>query len=416
MVAHAQSVKALWNSTSGHPSGLIQYSDGNLAGIAGNLIYELTPGGKEAGSSAYTNGNLILSNPLVLASDGNFYGTAYPDFNTGGAIVKVTPEGQFTTLYTFCSLRNCADGWGAEGALVQGYNGNLYGATAFGGTGKYCTEQMGCGTIFEISMSGKFRVLYEFCSLANCADGATGGPLTLGTDGNFYGTAGWSNEVNGTYGSFFRWNRTGGLTTLYQFTDPSGGEFPSGVIEGSDGNFYGTTVYGGAYSGGTAFKISPSGQETTLYNFCAQQNCSDGIYPRAGVVQGTDGNFYGTASGFGPYGQTYGALFQLTPAGGYTVLHTFCSTSGCVDGDYPEQGLIQHTDGNFYGTTSAGGDIQCGCGVVYSLSMGLGPFVKPNPVFGKVGQTVKILASHLTGTTRVTFDGVHRRLQWSPIR
>lgn len=406
-VMQAQTVKALWDSTSYNPGGLVEYTNGNIAGVASSVFFELTPSGKEVNSSTYTGG-LSLGNPLLLASDGNFYGAAYPSFGTGGSIVKITPQGQFTTIYTFCSLKNCADGWNVTGQLVEGYNGNLYGTTVEGGTGKYCNLQnlpSGCGTIFEITTSGKLKGLYEFCSLANCADGTGGSPLTLGTDGNFYGMASSNHEVNVTYGSFFRWNPASGLTTLYEFTDPTVGEFPSAVIQASDGNFYGTTVYGGAYSGGTVFKITPSGEETTLHNFCALQNCSDGIYPRAGVIQGTDGNFYGTASGEGGLSLTDGAIFQLTAAGVYTVLHTFCQTTGCADGYYPQQPLIQHTDGSFYGTTSKDG-FGCGCGVVYGLTMGLGPFVKTNPGFGKIGQSVNIFGNGLGGATSVTFNGV----------
>jgi uncharacterized repeat protein (TIGR03803 family) len=153
---------------------------------------------------------------------------------------------------------------------------------------------------------------------------------------------------------------------------------------------------------GTVFKITPGGTLTTLYSFCSQTDCTDGMSPYAGLVQATDGNLYGTtSSGGGPY-LDYGTVFKITPGGTLTTLYTFCSQSGCADGEEPEAGLVQGTDGNFYGTTPVGG--ANGDGTVFSLSVGLGPFVKTQPTSGEMGVAVKILGTSLTGATKVMFN------------
>jgi len=148
---------------------------------------------------------------------------------------------------------------------------------------------------------------------------------------------------------------------------------------------------------------------TTLYTFCSQSDCADGSGPSAPLIQGTDGNFYGTTTfGGNTSGGTatgWGTIFQITPNGTLTTLYTFCSESGCADGGRSFAALVQVTDGNFYGTTSVYGTDPSHSGTVFSLSMGLAPFVKTLPTSGKVGAAVKILGTDLTGTTGVTFNG-----------
>jgi uncharacterized repeat protein (TIGR03803 family) len=163
---------------------------------------------------------------------------------------------------------------------------------------------------------------------------------------------------------------------------------------------YGTTVGGGAHARGTVFKITPSGTLTTLYSFCSQSGCTDGGHPLAGLVQATDGNLYGTTAGIGDVGA--GTVFKVTPGGTLTTLYSFCSQSGCTDGDDPTAGLFQATNGNFYGTTYSGGGAADG--TVFSLFVGLGPFVETQPTSGRVGEAVKILGTGLTGAVRVTFN------------
>jgi uncharacterized repeat protein (TIGR03803 family) len=323
---------------------------------------------------------------LVLAGNGNLYGTTTRGGTNGGygTVFKITSSGMLTTLHSF----DGTDGEGPNAGLVQGISGNFYGTTTTGGSG--CPS--GCGTIFEITPSGVLTTLQNF----DLTDGAASyAPLVQGTDGNFYGTT----TAGGThsFGTVFKITPAGTLTTLYSFGGPDGDYPAAALVQGADGNFYGTTVYGGTANYGTVFKITPSGTLTTLYSF----NGQDGAYPWAVWIQATDGNFYGTTTQGGANGD--GAIFAMTPGGALTTLHSFDST----DGTFP-YGLAQATDGSFYGTTYEGGTSNAclyGCGTVYNLSVELGPFVKTVPTSGKVGAAVRILGTKLTGATSVTFNG-----------
>ncbi len=180
------------------------------------------------------------------------------------------------------------------------------------------------------------------------------------------------------------------------------------MVQGTNGDFYGTTYSGGTSDRGTVFKITPSGTLTTLYNFCLESDCTGGLWPFAGLVQATDGNFYGTTSDGGA--DFAGTVFRITPDGVLTTLHNFAGYP--KDGSAPEAALVQDTNGAFYGTTHWGGTegsacprYLMGCGTVFGLSEGLSPFVKTEPTSGAVGRPVKILGSDLTGATSVTFNG-----------
>ncbi len=247
--------------------------------------------------------------------------------------------------------------------------------------------------------------LYSFCSQSSCADGANpSAALIQAIDGNFYGTTengGASND-----GTVFKITLKGRLTTLHSF-DGTDGSGPAGLIQATDGSLYGATVYG-AKGGGTIFKITPAGRLTTLYSFCSQANCTDGAGSAGALVQATDGNFYGTTVGGGATDN--GTIFDVTPKGKLTTLQNFDG----ADGDFPNAALIQATDGSFYGTTEYGGvpypcyaihGIPRGCGTVFGLSVGLGPFVETQPSSGKVGAAVKILGTDLSGATSVKFNG-----------
>lgn len=316
----------------------------------------------------------IPAQALVQGVDGNFYGTTAGGDGTGGSVFKITPAGTLTTLHNFCTQTNCPDG-SVPGGLLLGGDGNFYGVTYSGGAN-------GAGTFYRITSSGELTTLYSFCSDPNCTDGY--GPDTKviqGSDGNFYGVTqigGTSLNCNSGCGTIFKVTSAGKLTTLHSF-DFTDGWIPNGVIEGSDGNIYGTTSEGGANCAsnagpgcGTVFKITPAGKLTTLYNFCAQPNCADGQFPSAGLVEARDGNFYGTVTSGGtecnPEISPCGTLFKITSAGAFTLLHTFDLT----DGANPAAPLIQATDGMFYGTTWYGGDTTCnapiGCGTVYRMS------------------------------------------------
>lgn len=384
---------------------------------------------------------------LIQGTDGNFYGTTTQGgVQNNGAVFKMTPEGQLTRVYSFCAQTNCVDGRAPFLGLVQATDGAFYGTTFSGGTSPSCPG--GCGTVFKITAGGKLTTLHSFSSI----DGARPrSALVQATNGILYGTASTGGAYNS--GTVFQITTGGNLTTLYSFcaqTNCPDGLYPiAGLVQGTDGNFYGTT--GGSDNlGGTVFKITPAGTLTTLYTFCAilDSTCTTAAYPDAGVVQGTDGNFYGTTYYGGP--NEFGTVFKITPKGTLTFLHTFVQT----DGQYPIAGLVQGTDGNFYGTTEVGGltfsgtvfkitpagslttlhSLYCESllcpdganpyggllqstngvfygttaqfdGSVFSISVGLGPFVTPRPASGKAGTIVKILGTELTGTTSVTFNG-----------
>ena len=293
-----------------------------------------------------TNGTNPGYVSLVRGNDGNFYGTTlFGGANNQGTVFKVTPTGELSTLYSFCAQTNCIDGTSPDAGLVLGNDGNFYGTTSGGGVYLYY------GTVFKITPAGLLTTLHSFQSYPTDGD-APVAALVRGSDGNFYGTTELGGS--GTFGTVFKITPSGVLTTLYNFGDGAHGWYPyAGLVQGSDGNFYGTTFSGGDYSAGTAFKITPAGELTTLYSFCAQPGCADGNGPWAGLVQASDGSFYGTTySGGANFG---GTVFKLTPAGSLTTLHGFCAQDGCADGEEPVAGLVQASDGNFYGTTTYGG-------------------------------------------------------------
>jgi uncharacterized repeat protein (TIGR03803 family) len=207
------------------------------------------------------------------------------------------------------------------------------------------------------STNGSLATLWSFTGGSDGASPAAG--LVQGSDGNFYGTTSYGG-TNGSNGTVFRITPSGSLTTLWSFTGGSDGGYPTAaLVQGSDGNFYGTAPGGGASGAGTVFRITPSGSLTSLWSFTGG---SDGASPAAGLVQGSDGNFYGTAPGGGASGT--GTVFRITPSGSLTTLWSF---TGGSDGASPAAGLVQGTDGNFYGTTSGSGSGPSANGTVFKL-------------------------------------------------
>jgi uncharacterized repeat protein (TIGR03803 family) len=401
-----------------------------------------------------TTGEYPLYMSLIQGTDGNFYGTtSYAGGpNGGGTVFKVTAAGTLTVVYSFCVQSYCADGAEPYGGLVQGSDGNFYGTTFYGGAYydgevfKVTTEGKltvlhsfkrtdgsnptagviqardgnfygttwdyptgGYGTVFKSTPNGKFTTLHNF----DGNDGAEPyGGLVQATNGILYGTTFGGGTGAGT---IFKITRGGKLTTLHIFNGSNDGAWPSaGLAQGSDGNFYGTTSFGGARHGGTVFKITPRGKLTTLHRFAGYP--FEGAAPYDGLVQASDGNFYGTTvvggAKDGCNGNPCGTIFKITPGGKLTTLYNFCSKSGCSDGYAPYGGLVQGTDGALYGTTDRGGTsgdcnngFGTGCGTVFSLDVGLGPFVETRPTSGKVGAEIIILGTNLTGATAVTFHG-----------
>jgi uncharacterized repeat protein (TIGR03803 family) len=253
---------------------------------------------------------------------------------------------------------------GAGGAypaasLIEGIDGNFYGTTSQGGSA-------GQGTVFKMDGAGTVTVLHSF---AGAVDGS--GPqasLIQATDGNFYGATAAGGAFNG--GTVFQMTPSGTVTVLHAFTRGTDGSTPyASLLQATDGNFYGTTYeFGGAqwsrygFGCGTVFKMDGAGTVTVLHSFAGG---ADGAYPFAPLIQAADGNFYGTTSAGGGAGcpvNGCGTVFKMTPSGSVTVLHAF---TGGSDGEGPRGSLIQATDGAFYGTTIRG-EASC-CGAVFKM-------------------------------------------------
>jgi uncharacterized repeat protein (TIGR03803 family) len=343
----------------GSPAASTQGEQRIPEGISFNTLINLD-GGADGGNPAGS---------LVQGLDGNLYGTTWDGgANQGGTLFKISPSGNLTTIYNFCSQANCADGGSPAGPPVLGTDGNFYGITQSGGTAS-------SGTAFKITPDGTtLTVLHNWCSESNCADGFYAvtpqpGSFMPAPDGNFYGTndSGCPAACGGTV---FKLTPRGTLTTLYTFcsqTNCTDGQYPEGgLTRASNGNFYGTTSNGGANGKGTVFKITPAGQLTTLYNFCSQGGlnlCTDGALPFGPVIQANDGNLYGTTTygganansaaclGEGGGGGNCGTVFKITPSGTLTTIYNFCALANCADGASPGFSLLQASDGNFYGST-----------------------------------------------------------------
>jgi uncharacterized repeat protein (TIGR03803 family) len=382
LAASAQTFSMLagFNQTDGaNPYGtLVQGTDGNFYGTTQfggangqGTVYKVTPAGaltaiySFCNVSGCTDGGQPFAG-LVLGPDGNFYGA------TLGTIFTITPSGSLTTLYTFCSLSKCADGTGEYAPLVLGSDGNFYGVTQGGGAVQTYECEGGCGTVFKITSSGTLTTLYSF----HGHDGYSPmGGLVQGTDGNFYGTttSGGAHKA----GTVFKITPQGTLTLLHSFTVTDGAAPDGRLLQATDGNFYGTTEYGGAHGYGTAYKITPAGTHTLLRSF----DLTNGSTPYAGLLQGRDGNFYGTTfaggsgdtSGYCPLVGYCGTAFRLTPTGQLTTLYNFCPQSGCPAGGAPFGGLTQGSDGNLYGATNLGGSAGGGdgsVGTIYKITLG----------------------------------------------
>jgi len=396
---------------------------------------------------------------LVQTTHGDLYGTTnLGGANSVGTVFKITPSGTLTTVYNFCSQSGCTDGAEPSAGLIQATNGDLYGTTQSGGVEDD-------GTVFKITPSGTLTTLYKFCETSGCPDGySPEAGLLQASNGNFYGTT----YLGGAHadGTIFKMTAAGALTTLHTF-DGTDGAYPArgvGLMQASNGSLYGLTEYYGTNGGGTVFEMTTGGTLTTLYSFCKVVNglgyCTDGERPEGGLVQATDGNFYGVTETGGA--NDSGTVFKITPTGTLTTLYSFCSVvvnSTCTDGASPTGGLIQATDGNlygitdgggantggtvfeitlggtlttlysfgsngsnpgyaglvqdtggaFYGTTGYGGSFlsvcPSGCGTIFDLSAGLGPFVALQTTSGKEGAKIGILGQGFSSSSVVKFGG-----------
>jgi uncharacterized repeat protein (TIGR03803 family) len=346
-----------------YPSaGLVEGTHGNFygttayGGVSGDgTVFEVTTNGTLTTLVSFTGTN--GSHPvaaLVRGSDGNYYGTTENGGTNGnnGTVFQMTPTGMLTTLVSF----NGANGSYPVAALVEGANSNFYGTTMLGGADNG-------GTVFEMTYAGKLATLVSF-------DGANGwvpvAAMVQGINGNLYGTTDsggdLSSNYGGGFGTVFEVTYAGELSTLVSFNGENGQYPASALVLDTNGILYGTTPYGGELSlnsgsgFGTVFRMSSSGALASLVSF----NGANGSYSVGGLVQGSDGNFYGTTEGGGK--GVGGTVFKMTPAGALTTLVSFNGTNGSG----PAAGLVQGNDGNFYGTTEFGG--TNGFGTVFQVT------------------------------------------------
>jgi len=340
---------------------------------------------------------------VTLGSDGNFYGTTYGG-DYYGAVFKASAAGKVTFGKVFGARPNFASPFAPP---VLGLDGNWYGTVEEGGSNGCTYGFGGCGGMYKIASSFKNYKQLDTLQQTNGANPYS--PLLLGSDGDFYGTTYQGGPGYPSGGVIFKMTPAGVHTVLYNLcalhNNCLDGANPlDGLVQGADGEFYGTAssggtrTYAGASAGGLIFKVSSTGVYQVLYNFCSQTSCTDGNTPYGGLVLGSDGNFYGTTQAGGTH--NYGTIFQLTPAGNLTVLYNFDSTTG----SYPEGTLVQHTNGILYGDTHNGGTTNYG--TFFSLNLGLPPFAKLVTWWGKVGGTVGILGQGFKHTTSVSFNGV----------
>jgi uncharacterized repeat protein (TIGR03803 family) len=362
----------------------------------------------------------------VSATGGTFYGTVFK-FNTSGTVSVVYDIGYFP--------------WGG---LTLGTDGQLYGEDSDGGVVGNCGLSAS-GQVYKITTAGTLTILHNF---TGTGDGCNpqGQPIE-GANGIFYGTTLGPNN-----GTAYSVTSGGTFTNLHTFTGTDGSQVYAPLVQGTDGNFYGNTVYGGTDGDGVIFKMTATGTVTVLHNF---NGAADGAHGYYGLIQATDGNFYGVAQGDGTM---YGTVFKMTPGGVYTVLHTFTgepsdgaspgssllqgsdgklygvtaaggtsnggtifslTTSGgssysvlynfadsSTTGYNPASPLIENTDGTFYGTTYYGGlSSTCNCGVVYSFSNGLKAYASLLSTSGAEGAKIGILGQGFGSTTTVKFGG-----------
>ena len=328
------------------------------------VVFQLASDGTETVLYAFGPGG-DGTNPasgVIRDRRGNLYGTTTKGGAHGaGAVFKITTKGKEKLIHSF----DFTGGATPMGSMIFDDKGNLYGTTWGGGN----VDDGCCGTIFKITRTGTFKVLYNFFfgidGYENTGIGPEGG-LTIDSEGQLYGTTYSGGEILGvSNGTVFRLSPKGVITVLHSFTSGTDGAHPhAGVIEDSSGNFYGTTEAGGKYGLGTVYKLTRSGNnyvESVLYSFTGQD---DGKAPDGPLYLGASGTLYGTTGDGGdPNYCRCGVVFKLAPNGSYTALHQF---TYATDGGFPHAGLIADGQGNLFSTADGGG--AGGAGTVFKLT------------------------------------------------
>lgn len=356
------SMATVHSFTDGHPNGLSQWGSNIFYGTTQNggsnssgTIFQWTPGSAPSVFHTFTGSNGATPfSTLAPHKNGNLYGTTFQGGELdNGTLFGVRPGILFTNFVSF----NITNGSLPYAGVTLAPNGNLYGATWQGGA-------FGRGTAFKVTTTGQQTLLYSF---SNGADGGhPSGDLCLGSDTNFYGATYRGGASD--FGTVYRLGLNGLIANLVSF-NATNGAFPrAGLVQGTDGDFYGATWQGGSFGRGTVFKVSSLGLLTSLYSFTGG---SDGANPGASLLEGSDGNFYATTAFGGPYGQ--GTIFRLTPAG---IFSTIASFEG-YNGANPQTKLVEGADGNLYGTTQNGG--ANGQGTIFRLSVISAPHITAQP-------------------------------------
>jgi uncharacterized repeat protein (TIGR03803 family) len=359
------------------PSVLFQGFDGSFYGIStgggqnfAGTIFNITNQGTETVVHSFGNGNNasaggpnadgLVPQGLLQAADGSFYGTTlFGGLVNKGTVFKIAPDGTETILHSFGDGSVVNDGAAPlSSGLTQGADGNFYGVTQAGGSA-------GLGTVFEITPLGTVTILHSFGDNTIASDGASPeANLLQGDDGNFYGTT----EAGGSHsaGTVFEITRAGTVTILHSFQGGSvvndGANPVASLIQSPAGIFYGTTKNGGSHGVGTIFQMTSDGTVTILHHFGDGTVTNDGATPESPVILGDDGNYYGMTNKGGAYNE--GTIFAMSPTNGVTLVHQFGDPSVANDGTFPTSALYEDASGNFYGTTSTGSG---GPGTVFSI-------------------------------------------------
>jgi uncharacterized repeat protein (TIGR03803 family) len=383
------------------PGIIAQGRDGNLysttptaLGGSNGAVFNVTPSGSVTVLTTFGSGGAPQSG-LTLGIDGNFYGTTFGcSVGSDGSIFKVTAGGNLSTLYNFTGG---SDGSCSTAPPIQGIDGNFYGtATSSNTNGVF-------GSVYKITGTGKFTTLHDF---ANTDGAVPDAPLMQANTGILYGVthSGGSNGTNA--GEVFKTTTSGAFSVLATFNGNNASHSVAPLIQGSDGNFYGTAVNGGLgpTNNGTVFKITLTGTLTVLHSFAGS---GDGAFPFGGLVQASDGNLYGTTSQ-ATASAGCGTIFRISN-GNFQTIFTFPSDGSL--GCNPQATLVQHTNGTLYGDTNGGGSTiggvcSSGCGTFFNLDASLPPFVSLRPSSGRVGSTVGILGQGFSNSSVVAFNGV----------
>jgi uncharacterized repeat protein (TIGR03803 family) len=373
----------LWNDASisqGRDGGLFSTSPGSQTGLS--AAFRVGPTGSFNVLHVWTSGASEPLSGLVLARDGKYYGiTRFGGPDKLGMVFRISGTGGGIMVHGFTGGNAGAHPW----SVLQSLKGDFYVSTE----GASAAEGDEFGSIFEMTSDGNLTLLHAF----NGSDGAS--PLILtqsSTDFRFYGvtTGGGTNNI----GTIFRVSWRGEFEVLHNFDNATGG-WPNGaLIQANDGNFYGTTSEGGPSGSGVLFRITPSGQYTVLHYFGGDTNIGG---PVGRLVQASDGNLYGTATGGGDTG--FGVIYRATLAGDVVALHSFSLTEGYNANSQ----LMQHTNGKLYGGTAGGGTFNQG--IFYSFDLGLPPFVSYLPTYGRAATVVQILGQGFNDTSQVSFNG-----------